>query len=74
MSQQEAEVMQRLKLDRRRLEEAHLRYAIINVTRRFLPECSHTAIKGDLCSTLKEFTPTYFKMFTAKYAGNYIQL
>ncbi len=72
LSPQEEAVMQRLKLDRRRLEDAHLKYAMIKVSKRYLPESTHWTMKSDLFSSLNDFTPTYFNWFTSKYAGNYL--
>lgn len=74
LSQQESEVLSRLKLDRRRLEAAHLRYAALSINGRFhllTADHRHIAIESDIYNTLKEFTPTYFKAFTSKYAGKY---
>lgn len=64
--------MSRLQLDRRRLEAAHLRYAVLSISSQFnLPTADHAHItlESDIYQTLKVFTPTYFKAFTSKYAG-----
>ena len=45
--------------DRRRLEDAHLKFAVITG----FPPCS------DINSVLQSFTSKYYTIFTAKYAG-----
>jgi hypothetical protein len=66
------DVVDRLNLDRRRLEAAHLKYAILNISNRFKIPTSgsdHVVIETDIYNTLKEFTPIYYKAFTQKYGG-----
>ena len=68
-TEQEVSVKNRLQLDRRRLEAAHLKYAILQVNTRFQLLEANIAIESDISSTLKEFTPIYYKSFAQRYAG-----
>ena len=71
--QAESDVMNRLQLDRRRLEAAHLRYAVLNISSQFnlfTGDHAHITLESDIYQTLKEFTPAFFKAFTSKYAGS----
>ena len=60
-------VMSRLKLDRRRLQAGHMRYAILSVGNRYheLTSASHS-IASDVTITLQSIMPIYFKEFTKK--------
>ena len=64
------ELHHRIRLDRRRLESAHLKFAVLTTQSHYPnmwlgPVCVHT----DLSKTLVEFTVTYYKAFTHKYSG-----
>lgn len=56
-------------VDRRRLEEAHLRYCILDVYKRYPAAFPHGLISTNLQQTLDDITPTYYEAFTQKYAG-----
>jgi len=63
-------VQDRLKLDRRRLESAHLMYAAMNVAK-WYPE-SFSGIQfesGNIDKTTDELTPVYHFAFSKEYAG-----
>jgi hypothetical protein len=68
---QESEIKERFSLNRRRLEEAHLKYALITTIRRYPQLHTHSIpIRGDISQSLKEFTPSYYEAFTIKYAAH----
>ena len=59
-----------IKIDRRRFETAHMKYAILKTGSRYPHSFpGPIAMFSSLQETLKEFTPLYFKCFEAKYAG-----
>jgi hypothetical protein len=65
----------RSKLDRRRLEEAHFRYAILNVVRWYPDQILTEAIfMPDMKDTLSKFFAAYQHAFHSKYSGIYIAL
>ena len=62
---------ERLKMDRRRLECAHIRFAILKVAR-WYPDCftiENIMFSGNESITLQEFVPLYQKTFHQKYSG-----
>ena len=63
-------IFNRLKLDRRRLEAGHMRYALLRVCQRYVNVFSSSlSISHDVNTTIKDVTPHYFIEFTKKYAG-----
>ena len=63
--------MERIKMDRRRLENAHIRYAILTISK-WYPDhfsCNNIAFTSDTASTLLEFTPLYQEIFHQTYSG-----
>ena len=68
------EMIERMKMDRRRLEHAHFRYAMLNVAEWY----KGIAVKKILFTsdqserTLLEFTPLYMKAFYENYSGKCI--
>lgn len=63
-------LVERERLDRRRLEAAHFKYAILNVTTWYPSDLSSEVIfSPDLQPTLLEFTPLYQQAFHKKYSG-----
>lgn len=70
--QNESELLNRMKLDRRRLEAGHMRYAILNVCDRY-PDMAGTSpsIASDVNITLQSITQAYYDEFTRKYAGTH---
>ena len=67
--------LERSKLDRRRLEAAHFKYAVLSVAS-WYPGDIDTAVSfsPDLHSTLLEFTPRFQQAFHKKYSGTYIYM
>lgn len=63
-------VWDRIKLDRRRLEAAHLLYAILNVTEWYfgLKDKFHFT-RGNLDDAIDKITPLYHNAFSKEYAG-----
>ena len=64
----------RLALDRRRLEAAHLRYAVLKVVSYYPKELGTTTIYPDFKITLEFITPLFFSIFRSHYAGEYIAM
>ena len=62
---------QRQELDRRRFEDAHLKYACLNLVSRYPLAFTFESVEveADLMSTIEKMTPLLFKTFEAKYAG-----
>lgn len=62
-----------MRLDHRRLELAHLKYALLMTQKRYarvattLP--TRIPMHTDLAETLEVYTPLYYKAFTQKYSG-----
>ena len=61
--------MDRLQLDRRRLEEAHMKFCILDVFKRYPQAFSTWKISTSLQQNLNNIIPHYFSVFSAKYAG-----
>ena len=61
--------MYRQCLDRRRLEEAHLRFCILDIGKKYSGVFPHSIISTNLQQSLDDITPTYYEAFAAKYAG-----
>ena len=62
----------RLKLDRRRLEAAHFKYAILKITCWYADKMESKVIfSPDLNETLLQFIPLYQHLFHTKYSGIY---
>lgn len=59
-------------LDKRRLEEAHLRLSVIDVYKRYKEHFPAWIINTSLQATLENITPTFYEAFSAKYAGECI--
>lgn len=67
-------VYNRACLDRRRLEEAHLKYAVLCVYQRYPHYFTRLSI--DLCirQTLEDITPLFYRAFSARYACKFIHM
>lgn len=61
--------LERSKLDRRRLEAAHFKYAVLTVASWYHDDIPTIAFSPDLHSTLLEFTPSFQRAFHKKYSG-----
>ena len=61
--------MDRLRLDRRRLEEAHMRFCILDVFKQYPHTFPTWNISTSLQQSLDHIIPHYFNAFSAKYAG-----
>lgn len=67
--------LSRLKLDRRRLEAAHFKYAILNITSWYADKMeSKVTFSPDLNETLLQFIPVYQRLFHTKYSGIYMYI
>lgn len=60
--------IERAALDRRRLEEGHLKYCSLDVIQRYSTFFSSNTIKKDFQETLENLAPIYYKAYAAKYA------
>ena len=64
--------MDRVALDRRRLEEAHMRFCILDVLQRY-PQLSPTLkLHSSLQQNLDNIIPLYYDAFSLRYAGKHI--
>ena len=61
--------MDRASLDRRRLEEAHIRFCILDIFQKYPAAFPHRSIATNLQESLDVITPVYYEAFAAKYAG-----
>jgi len=63
---------QRIRLDRRRLESAHLKYAMLSLQRLY-PELLTVPVivTGEVKETVMKFTPYFYKAFCSRYAGKH---
>ena len=61
--------MDREQLDRRRLEEAHMRFCMLDVFKRYPQTFPAWIISSNLQQSLDDITPLYYNAFSAKYAG-----
>ena len=59
----------RLKLDRRRLEEAHVKICTVTVFQNYPDTFSQWSISSDIQDALDTVTPAYYEAFSALYAG-----
>lgn len=66
------DVYNRAQLDRRRLEDAHLKYSILQVYRRYPKHFTEWCISASVSHTLDEITPTFFTAFSQRYACKFI--
>ena len=60
---------ERKQLDRRRLEEAHLKICIINVFKSYPKAFPRWSISSDMQQALSTVTPIYYEAFSSLYAG-----
>ena len=62
---------ERLRMDRRRLECAHIRYTVLKIVQWYPADLKAEEIvfHSHPSSTLLEFTPIYQKLFHHKYSG-----
>ena len=56
-------------LDRRRLENAHLRFAVLSMQRSFPEAVGDVTITTDIHDTLKEINPKLSLAFKQRYSG-----
>ena len=56
-------------MDRRRLEEAHLKFCILDVFKRYPRNFPHWHVATNLQQALDTITPAYYEAFCTKYAG-----
>jgi len=61
--------MDRQQLDRRRLEEAHMRFCMLDVFKRYKQMFPTWTISSNLQQSLDDITPLYYNAFAARYAG-----
>ncbi len=54
-------------LDRRRLEEAHMKYAVLSMYQRYTTHFSKWSIAPSIKQTLEDVTPTFYRAFSAYY-------
>lgn len=63
--------LDRLAMDRRRLEKAHLQYAILVVRNWYSSEEAMTLTPGKIDEDITRFTVLYHSLFMQKYASKY---
>ena len=68
-SDSQYEYMDREPLNRHCLEEAHMRFCMLDVFRRYKEVCSTWKICSNLQQSLDEMTPHYYNTFTSRYGG-----
>jgi len=56
-------------LDQRRLEEAHLKFCVLDVYQKFKDHFPNWEINHNLHQTLDDITPVFHKAFSSKFAG-----
>lgn len=62
----------RIRLDRRRFESAHLKYAMLMIQNRYPGSAtSPVAMTAYVMHTLQKFTPAFYDAFCEKYSGTY---
>ena len=60
----------RIRLDRRRLEAAHLKYAVLTVQNHYPSLAVHPIpMSTDVSSMLQMFTPAFYDAFTQMFSG-----
>ena len=61
---------QRIRLDRRRFESAHLKYAMLSIQKCY-PTLSTLSITvtGEIKETMLSFTPAFYQAFCKKYSS-----
>lgn len=59
----------RARLDRRRLQEAYIKYSILTVGKRYREHFPDLTIHPSLEQTLEEISPVYYKVFSRIYMG-----
>ena len=63
-----ADLTNRMKLDRRRFEAAHLRYAMLTTMTNY-EDIERIPMYTDVYESLKIITPAFFESFTKRFAG-----
>ena len=58
----------RAQLDRRRLEEAHMKYSVLKVYRRYPDFFDKWCLSSNVMETLDEITPIFYRAFSQRYA------
>ena len=63
-----------MKMDCRRLESAHLRFAALKVCSKYgaVRSLSANTVHADIQQTLAKITPMFFTVFRSTYAGTYM--
>lgn len=69
-----SECKTRTALDRRRLESAHLHFAVLNIAKQYPDHFKGQLIHCDLQITLEEITPKLFQLFRQEYGGKKLPL
>ena len=63
----------RIRLDRRRFESAHLKYAMLNILNHY-PKIAKVPITmtADIAHMLQIFTPVFYSAFCERYSGMFV--
>lgn len=61
-------ICERACLDRRRLEEAYLKYCVLQMYQRYTDYFAEWTVASSILQTLEEITPTFYMAFSAYYA------
>ena len=69
-----AAIENRASLDRRRLEDAHIKFAVLQIMMWYSKSMSSKdfPLMSDMNSVLQTFTSKYYEIFTAQYAGTFL--
>ena len=67
------ELRLRIRLDRRRFESAHLKYAMLKIQQHYPPLSTiPVSVAGEVKDTMLNFTPAFYKAFCEQYSGMHI--
>ena len=69
LSYSENKCTEREQLDRRRLEEAHLKLCMLDVFKRYQGTFQTLSMNTSVQQSLDDMTPLYYEAFATKYAG-----
>ena len=67
------DMMSRMKLDRRRFEAAHLRYAMLT-TMEIYKDIEPVPMHTDVYESLRTITPNFYECFTKRFAGKILRM
>ena len=60
----------RFRLDRRRVEEAHMKFCVIDVYKRYTKHFATWTVETNMSAMLDKITPIYYDAVTGQYASS----